>query len=160
HRPGDLLEGGAVMTHEEAFLQEVLENPADDAPRRVYADWLTDQGGDVNAARGEFIQIQCDLAGTPFGARPPELVRRARELLETDGREWGSPFSRFGCTCWQFRRGFVEGVGIPASALLSQAAGLFRSSPISELKVYGSSGLWAELAGCVHLGRVCSLDLE
>lgn len=148
------------MTQEDAFLQDVLENPADDVPRRVYADWLTDQGGVVNAARGEFIQIQCDLARIEPVARPAELVRRERELLEAHGREWGSLYGRFGCSCWQFRRGFVEGVGIAATSLLSQAAGLFRAAPIRDLKVYGSVGLWTELAGCVYLARVHSLDLE
>src|SRR4051812_45848550 len=141
----------AVMTQEDAFLLEVLENPSDDVPRRVYADWLTDQGGMVNAARGEFIQLQCDLARVPPPARPADLVRRERDLLEAHGREWGSVFDRLGCSCWQFRRGFVEGVGIPAQALLSQAATLFRSAPISELKLYTSSGLWDKLAGSPHL---------
>src|SRR6478672_12482388 len=130
------------MTQEDAFLREILENPADDAPRRVYADWLMDQGGVVNAARGEFIQIQCDLARLPPGPRPAPLVRRERELLETHGREWGSLFGRLGCTCWEYRRGFVEGVGVAAQALLSQAAALFRAAPIDELKLYGSAGLW------------------
>jgi len=148
------------MTQEDAFLQEVLENPADDVPRRVYADWLVDQGGLVNAARGEFIQIQCDLARLPLGARPAELVRRERELLEVHGREWGSLFGRLGCSCWQFRRGFVEGVGVSAPALLSQAATLFRAAPVSELKVYQSAGLWAQLSDCVHLARLRCLDLE
>ena len=148
------------MTTEDALLQEILDNPADDSPRRVYADWLTDQGGAVNAARGEFIQIQCVLARSPYAARPADLVRRERELLEAHGREWGSLFGRLGCTCWQFRRGFVEGVGIPAQALLSQAAGLFRAAPIHELKVYQSAGLWGQLAGCAHLARLRCLDLE
>lgn len=146
------------MTQEDAFLQEVLENPSDDAPRRVYADWLTDQGGMANAARGEFIQLQCDLAGLA-PARPAALARRERELLETFGREWAGPFARLGCPCWQFRRGFVEGVGVPASAVLTHAATLFRS-PIVELKLYGSSGLWGGLAGRPELSRVRSLDLE
>jgi uncharacterized protein (TIGR02996 family) len=148
------------MTHEEAFLQDILENREDDTPRRVFADWLLDQGDEVNAARGEFIHLQCELAKVPLPARPAPLVRRERELLEAHGREWGSRFGRLGCTCWEYRRGFVEGVGISAHILLSQAAALFRAAPIRELKLYNSSGWWRNLAGCVHLGRVQSLDLE
>jgi uncharacterized protein (TIGR02996 family) len=148
------------MTHEDAFLQDILENREDDTPRRVYADWLMDLPDDVSAARGEFIHVQCELARTQPGSRPAALVRRERELLEAHGREWGSLFSRLGCSCWEYRRGFVEGVGIPAQALLSQAATLFRSAPIDELKLYGSSGYWGDLAGCSHLARVRSLDVE
>jgi uncharacterized protein (TIGR02996 family) len=32
------------MTHEEAFLQAILDSPDDDTPRLVYADWLEEQG--------------------------------------------------------------------------------------------------------------------
>jgi hypothetical protein len=81
-------------------------------------------------------------------------------LLDGHAREWGSPFQRLGCTCWEYRRGFVEGVGLAASSLLSQAAALFRAAPIQELKLYGSSGLWQELAGCACLCKVRTLDLE
>jgi uncharacterized protein (TIGR02996 family) len=149
------------MTHEDAFLQDILENPEDDTPRRVFADWLLDQPDAVGAARGEFIQIQCDLARVPAGTpRPERLLRRERELLAMHAREWGSLYQRLGCTCWEYRRGFVEGVGLPASSLLSQAATLFRSAPIRELKLYHSSGLWHNLAGCAYLGRVQTLDVE
>ncbi len=149
------------MTHEDAFLQDILENREDDTPRRVYADWLLDQPDAVSAARGEFIHIQCDLARLPPGTpRPERLVRRERELLDGHGREWGSLFGRLGCTCWEYRRGFVEGVGLSSQALLSQAATLFRAAPLRELKLYGSAGLWDDLAGCAYLSRVQTLDLE
>src|SRR5262245_34821037 len=149
------------MTHEEAFLQDILENREDDTPRRIYGDWLLDQDDPVAAARGEFIHIQCDLARLPPGTpRPEQQVRREKQLLETHGREWGSPYQRLGCTCWEYRRGFVEGVGLPAAALLSQAATLFRATPLRELKLYASSGLWQQLAGCPFLARLQTLDLE
>ena len=47
------------MTHDDAFLQAILETPDDDTPRLIYADWL-DEHGDV--ARAEFIRLQCRLA--------------------------------------------------------------------------------------------------
>src|SRR4051812_3791491 len=50
------------MTHEEAFLQDIVENRDDDTPRRIFADWLLDQDDPVSLARGEFIHLQCDLA--------------------------------------------------------------------------------------------------
>ncbi len=74
------------MTHDEAFLQAIIDDPADDTPRLIYADWLdenawrvadgkarkgTTSAGDEAAAHGdestvraraEFIRIQCELA--------------------------------------------------------------------------------------------------
>lgn len=149
------------MTHEEAFLQEIFERPADDLPRRVYADWLIDTKGAAGAARGEFIHAQLNLAAIPAGEpRPSALVQRERELLLAHGREWGMPFHRIGCRCWEYRRGFVEGVGLPASALLSHAATLFRIAPVDELKLYESEGFLDEVADCPQLARLSTLDLE
>ncbi len=149
------------MTHEDAFLLEILESPADDLPRRVYADYLMDRPDPVANARGEFIHLQCDLARLAQGEpRPAQIVQRERELLATHGREWGTPFFRLGCRCWEYRRGFVEGVGLPASALVSQAAALFRAAPIDEVKLYEASGLLSDVAACPMLSRVRVLDLE
>jgi uncharacterized protein (TIGR02996 family) len=149
------------MTHEDAFLQDILENREDDTPRRIFADWLLDHPDRVQAARGEFIHIQCDIARQPPDAgRPAHLVRRERQLLEEHGREWGSLFQRLGCLCWEYRRGFVEGVGVPASAFLSHGAALFRAAPIRDLKLYDAAGVIARLATSPALGRAEILDLE
>jgi uncharacterized protein (TIGR02996 family) len=49
------------MTHEEAFLQAIIESPEDDAPRLVYADWLEERGD----PRGEFLRLECRLRSLP-----------------------------------------------------------------------------------------------
>jgi uncharacterized protein (TIGR02996 family) len=149
------------MTHEEAFLQEILENRDDDTPRLIYADWLMDRGDPTSAARGEFIHIQCTLARWPEGTdKPADLQARADQLLEAHRREWGSPFQRLGCRCWEYRRGFVEGVGMPASDFISQAATLFRFSPIRSLKLYEVGSVIEDLAVVSLLNRISTLDLE
>jgi uncharacterized protein (TIGR02996 family) len=149
------------MMHEDAFLQDILDHEHDDLPRRIYADWLMDHGDAVSAARGEFIHLQCTLAQfEPDAKRPADLLRRERELLVTYGRAWGARFAQFGCRCWEYRRGFVEGVGLPAAALLRHATALFSETPLRELKLYDSSGHLAALAACPSLRVVRILDLE
>src|SRR5262245_41892545 len=107
------------MTHEEAFLADILEHPEDDTPRRVYADWLMDQSDPLDRtarnARGELIHLQCDLAHAEEGPRRAELDARQRQLLAEYQREWDTPLLRLGCRSLEYRRGFVEGVGLPAS---------------------------------------------
>jgi uncharacterized protein (TIGR02996 family) len=149
------------MTHEDVFLQDILEAPEEDTPRRIFADWLLDHHDPVSVARGELIHLQCELARLPVEAeRRGGLLQRERQLLEAHAREWGSPFGRLGCTCWEFRRGFVEGVGMPASAFLAQAAGLFRVGPVRELKLYQVGSLLPEVAASSYLVRLRTLDLE
>jgi uncharacterized protein (TIGR02996 family) len=46
----------------QALLRFILENPADDGARLVYADWLEEHDQE---ARAEFIRVQCELARTP-----------------------------------------------------------------------------------------------
>ena len=47
------------MTDEQAFLNALKANPADDTTRLVYADWLDEHGDPL---RAEFIRVQCELA--------------------------------------------------------------------------------------------------
>jgi uncharacterized protein (TIGR02996 family) len=72
----------AAVGHE--LLRAVLAAPDDDAPRLVYADWLSERGD----PRGEFIQTQCVLAANATAPRHEELRTRERELLATHGNRW------------------------------------------------------------------------
>lgn len=40
------------------FLDAICQNPEEDTPRLVYADWLVEHG---QLDRGEFIRVQCEL---------------------------------------------------------------------------------------------------
>jgi uncharacterized protein (TIGR02996 family) len=62
--------GGAEV--EQALLEAIYDRLDDDAPRAVYADWLTEQGD----LRGEFITLQL----MPAEARTAKHVQRERFL--------------------------------------------------------------------------------
>lgn len=67
------------------FLQAIIENPDDLAPRLIYADWL-DEHGDTDQA--EFIRLQC-TRGTQADPLPREM-----ELLDRHWRDWALPILR------------------------------------------------------------------
>jgi uncharacterized protein (TIGR02996 family) len=70
----------------DAFLQDIRENPDDDAPRLVFADWLEDNG---DPQRADFIRVQCALASMlDDGPRRIELGAREEELLEANALAW------------------------------------------------------------------------
>jgi uncharacterized protein (TIGR02996 family) len=81
HRPSVQSERTA-----DSFLEDIRRNPDDDTPRLIFADWL-DENGD--AARAEFIRLQCRLA--QLAEDDPEraaLERREEELLSAHEQVW------------------------------------------------------------------------
>src|SRR5262245_28522095 len=104
-----------------ALLRAVIENPDDDAPRLVYADWLDEHG---DAAWAEFIRLQiaaarepCANPGAPQqetcadpGCRSCRQFRdRIADLVRQPGfgdwvwGGWNPPVTHM-----RFGRGFVE----------------------------------------------------
>jgi uncharacterized protein (TIGR02996 family) len=66
------------MTTELAFLEDICDNPDDDVPRLVFADWLEENGEE---GRAQFIRLQCEQAKVPvYERRWLELSLQARPL--------------------------------------------------------------------------------
>jgi uncharacterized protein (TIGR02996 family) len=109
------------MRRAEDLLQAILENPDEDAPRLIYADWLEEHG---QRDRAQFIRVQCRLAQLPEDdPHRPDLEAREQELLDAHGDEWLGSLSRsvqdggFGPS-YRFCRGLVEEVTLPAATFL------------------------------------------
>jgi type IV pilus assembly protein PilB len=106
------------MTYDDAFLRAILENPDDDTPRLIYADWLEERG----EARGEFIRIQCLLAEMPADDEQRSLLeRRERELLARHQDRWLGELRPL-LSGWTFHRGFLDTISVPAPAYLQRSA--------------------------------------
>jgi uncharacterized protein (TIGR02996 family) len=141
-----------------AFLAAIIADPADNSPRLMYADWLTEQG---ESARSEFIRVQCALAkhetavlqrGEGFPAPPmPEgfllfskreaLQRRERELLGRHEGQWLDWLKGVWGAEWiptrditvSWRRGFVAAITLCAEAWLQHADALLKTAPLEEV---------------------------
>jgi uncharacterized protein (TIGR02996 family) len=100
------------MNLQDAFLAAIRDDPEEDAPRLIFADWLEEQGD----PRGEFIRVQCALAGMgPDDPRREELARREAELLRQHGEAWrGNAPSEINVS---FKRGLLA-VSLSAEALV------------------------------------------
>jgi uncharacterized protein (TIGR02996 family) len=159
------------MTHADAFLQDILAHPDDDAPRLIFADWLEEQGDANSVARAEFIRIQCALAaGNLPQKRRAELARRERQILDVWGKEWARPICRL-AQSWTFHRGFIDEVAMWIDTFLRYAGQLFRRAPIQCLSflprmvpqsypdIYPPLNV-AALADSKHLRRLRGLGLS
>jgi uncharacterized protein (TIGR02996 family) len=143
------------MVDEATLLQAILDEPDDDAPRLIYADWLEEHGD----PRGEFILVQCALARCPLtDRRRPGLLARERTLLARYKDEWAGPLGdlvREG----EFRRGFLDAVSLSADVFLAQAETLFAVAPVREVHLREAGWLMKELAACPYLERLRVLSL-
>lgn len=93
------------MTDERALLAAIWDNPHDDLPRLVYADWLDETGEPAKVARAEFIRVQCELAKMDEdGPMWKELKARQDVLWDANKAYWKvGPVKRY----WgRFERGF------------------------------------------------------
>ncbi len=152
------------MTQDESFLLAIRDDPQDDTPRLVYADWLMEQEEPPRAERGEFIWLQCELARTTD--RQPdreEKQQRERTLLDRNWEAWVGPLRRLigsgGRDGWlrgpfrpdavaRFRRGFVETLTLHTQTFLDVAEELVRLTPLRRLELIRAGSLASPLAGC------------
>src|SRR4051794_31605614 len=77
-----------------ALLGACRDQPDDDGPRLVLADWLEDHG---EPERAELVRVQCRLARG--GAEEDAwltLHARERELLSQHRERWLAPFNKPG----------------------------------------------------------------
>jgi uncharacterized protein (TIGR02996 family) len=149
-----------VMSLKEAFVRDVIENPEDNAPRLIYADWLEENG---DPARAELIRLQIlewKMTGDKWGPSP--YSRRIMELFRPNRDRW----VREELPGWLhkehyigFRRGFAEGVGTTALRLVQKAEELWRAAPVQKLILRGAGGRVKALAACPFLARVTELML-
>ena len=90
-----------------AFMKRITDDPDDDLPRLVFADWLDEHGRGEYA---EFIRLQIDRARR--GEAAPSA--RERELFDRNEERWLQVIPDGFREGIEFRRGFVNDVTIPA----------------------------------------------
>jgi uncharacterized protein (TIGR02996 family) len=137
---------------EQEFLHAIIENPDDDGPRLIIADWL-DERGDPRAG---FIRIQCQLARLPHGdhrekrlrADEDRLTKSARDAFVRSVPEALSPyFVDPGCAIYQ--RGFLIAVSVrPDHSLerfIQHARELFQFAPIQTIHFSPMLDDWGDI---------------
>jgi uncharacterized protein (TIGR02996 family) len=147
------------MPHDEELLAAIRANPADDAPRLVYADWLEERGD----PRGEFIRLQCELSrlGSSDQATSDRLGDREAQLFRAHSEDWRTEipeWARKGC---EFERGFVSHVQIWGPWRRHFGEHLSRTAPIVKITLQNVANEMAEFAAgpnVRHLEALAILD--
>jgi uncharacterized protein (TIGR02996 family) len=132
----------------DSFLKTIIENPEDDTPRLVFADWLEEHGETERAA---FIRLQCELSHTALNSeryrhlfpREVELRKRCKEAWMTE--DVGEPVLPFITRCYYergftrcyYERGFVYWLRALGDTLLYTNGRIFQRAPLRRLFVLG-----------------------
>jgi uncharacterized protein (TIGR02996 family) len=149
------------MTEQDAFVQAIIEDPDDNTPRLIFADWLEDHD---QSERAGFIRAQIERqhlrASNPWEM---PLDERERSLLRRFAESWFAPPPG-----WKVgpnilvRRGFPETLNVDPKTLLECADDVFSRWPITRLLRPGLKGmpqLARALAEAPFLARIRDLDL-
>jgi uncharacterized protein (TIGR02996 family) len=144
------------MESAEAFLWTILDQPNDDGPRLVYADWLEERGDPL----AELIRLQIEIEGV--GGVHQQLEARVQELLECHRETWFEPIQSLGLSgC--FRRGLMEVSITGVSLFLDLAPALFQMPHVLAIRLSDAAvqpSTLIEFAMSPHFGRVQHLNLN
>src|SRR5262245_33619674 len=146
----------------DAFLETIRQNPDDDGPRLVYADWLEERGDPL----GEFIRVQCELARAQRNNDLPELDAlqvREEQLLTAHGIAWLGALGEFvksrSLTPF-FRRGFVEQMNVDSNVFVGEHELIGREFPmLASAVLYGVLEFVEGIALCPVLGQLKELGI-
>jgi uncharacterized protein (TIGR02996 family) len=141
--------GRRTVTHDEAFLQAIIDNPDDDTPRLVYADWLDERS---NPDRAEFIRLQCELARLDEDdPRRDALQQRTEDLLAAHQQRWLAALPEGMREVEKdvpvFRRGFPSNLSMPCAAFVERGEELRRAAPVERLHIQEIGSRAGNLAG-------------
>jgi uncharacterized protein (TIGR02996 family) len=151
-----------MLDEREAFLRAIFDNPADDLPRLVHADWL-EEHGEAELAAG--IRLACERAGLP----EHDVIDRGR--LAAEGFNLFRRLGRSGDAA--LNRGFAPSDTIAVSAgLLADADKFRRTAAVDHPEWFGADRLritGGRIVGAVQIetlfaapaaARVTRLDLR
>ena len=167
------------MLDDFSFLRSIRENPADDGPRLVYADWLEENGQTIKA---EFIRIQCDLARLkprqrgrgPLSRRLQHLLKHhwrglfgelaglIRERLDGTLEQRAETYGRYrrvrGIDV-EIKRGFIDAIEISVTDFARYGAALLRQSVVDHLCILGAYNHFGVQPNRSRVGRLLRDEL-
>jgi uncharacterized protein (TIGR02996 family) len=122
------------MSDRDGLIWAILEDPFDDAPRLVFADWLEENGWG-----GDAIHLRQDV----LGKRVLELPFGAAIGLGQCPSASTPAWARKVVGKAMLRRGFVERVRIPAGQFTPIAGPLFSAQPVCEVVLSDVRPVWS-----------------
>lgn len=136
---------------EAGLWQAIVDDPDDDLPRQIYADWLDEEG---QTARAELMRGQLGLVPT---------VSSSGDGYTSHIDQWLGPLKEY-IERRYFERGLLR-VIVSMRTFLSKtfqenAAGWFRAARVNALEIQGNTSNWAKVTGSPVMAAVHELRLS
>src|SRR5262245_929354 len=122
------------MGESEALLRAVCENPDDDLPRLVFADWLDEHG---EPKRAEFIRGEIELdrqLGYPDDYGPKHDLLNSELIAYLNTWTWRRELAIGGDVEVVWARGFADTLRCDTQEWLATAVAVLRSHPLRKVE--------------------------
>jgi uncharacterized protein (TIGR02996 family) len=148
------------VTARDALLFAVAENPDDDTPRLVFADWLDEHGDAVDRAWAEYIRLECASAQLPIDSPKRNLLQqRSTYLYQSHAHMGWRDLLPAGFGDWGFHRGFPYCVRTNTLNFVRRGKSLFRRAPVQRLILTSLRGYLDALLASPLLTHLRGLEL-
>lgn len=151
------------MTEQDALLESIFAESADDTPRLVYADWLDEHGEGEYAA---FIRLQIERSRMKKKTPKRDRVLKAENAVWRKlKRKWSDLFAgEWGIRKEWFERGFCTGtaekiLGLEAEVFLALSPLWWPRLPVRRVRLWTEDPSSDELLDSVYLSRLTWLEL-
>jgi uncharacterized protein (TIGR02996 family) len=153
------LTSNAMTNDGDALFRVVCEQPWEDTPRLMLADWLEENDEPL---RAEFIRVQIEAAKETSESRRRALVARASALHQESRGRWthGSPTGPGVRIGRELRRGFYYAVSFgDEDAYRTHAQEVFNWTPIDTLSISMAMSSLTEFLKSKYVARLVKLSL-
>jgi uncharacterized protein (TIGR02996 family) len=142
---------------EATLMDAVCSNPADDAPRLAYADWVEHNAGGEGGVRADYIRRQIRAFRMDHQISDTTTVEIATPARKA---AWSNGDDALGVRWYQFVRGFVAYVRTDATTLMRIGKELVTRCPIEYLGVdRGAKDCLSALLHAPWMQQVFAIDL-
>jgi len=145
------------MSGHAPFLHEIVSSPANLDARRIYADWLIEQGD----ARGEFIQLFFELEGKISGKRRAEIKRQLKQEIKVQTkRDYAQSPAIKKLRNPEYRHGFIEHATIGMTDFVKFGSEICSFVPLRSVSFTSGAKQIPNLVKCDHLKSIDTIDFH
>jgi uncharacterized protein (TIGR02996 family) len=120
------LDGAPIDPEMRSFFRAIKENPDDDTPRLIFADWLQERGDAATSARGEFLRLNVLRHRLSYDDPHHDVLkRREAEIITQYQWAWLGPLPD--AAPWNYERGMIQLTARAEKILTTEIAGWARS---------------------------------